>query len=74
MWVHAFNTILKYKKKAAEMKGTHENPHEEHFGEEDEGFKEGEAENEGEGEIEENNIQNRYNQGDYMEDDGRRMI
>uniref|UniRef100_A0A7S3J3V2 PH domain-containing protein n=1 Tax=Euplotes harpa TaxID=151035 RepID=A0A7S3J3V2_9SPIT len=87
MWVHAFNTILKYKRKAEEVKQTQSHKREEHKHQEvrseDEDFNEAEGEGEAEEDEEEdltdpqsrpNRPMVKKNEGDYMEDDGRRMI
>jgi len=71
MWVHAFNTILKYKKKAEEVKGTSKNKDMDEEvdlnmnGPSDDGFDD----------VEERKDRRRHspdNEGDFMEDDRRR--
>ena len=79
MWVHAFNTILKYKRKAEEMKhhGLTEpkRPNQElEMGMENEGFDEAEGEEEEHEEEPERRDPRRIrDEGDYMEDNGRRL-
>ena len=88
MWVHAFNTILKYKRKASENK-----PHEKHHDEDvietdqaaedddndDGGFEEEKRKRRGESSSSEDSREYKRkkknpNEGDYMEDNGRRQL
>ena len=79
MWVHAFNTILKYKRKAEELKHHDltepKRPNQElEMGMENEGFDEAEGEEEEvEEEPERRQPRRMRDEGDFMEDNGRRL-